>query len=304
MNFSVLLTSFLLVSSAFAALPEDLESTFNNLKTATSAKDVVQVKKLAAQAHALATEAIAEPAPQSSEEKDAWTKRVDYAKDVESYSEYALYSTAVQVAPAGTVDLLSTLEKQNPKSKYLDQAYPRYFVALQQTGAASKIPVVAEAALAHFPNNEDLLLLMADTCMNKRQTDRALRYAERLVGVMASHPKQEGLSAADWERKKATALGRGYWIAGIVYSEKTQYYKANQNLRAALPYLQGSGEMKGTALFYLGVANYQLGSQTRNKAQVLEAAKFSEEAAKLPGPHAQQAWTNAQVMKTEATKIR
>ena len=303
MNFSVLLTSFLLVSSTFAALPEDLETTFNNLKTATSEKDVVQVKKLAAQAHALAAEAIAEAAPEgTAEEKDAWTKRVAYAKEVDTYSEYSLFSTALQAPAATTIDLLSTLEKQNPKSKYLDQAYPKYFVALQQTGAAAKIPAVAEAALGHFPNNEDLLLLMADNCMSKRQTDRALRYAERLVSVVSTHPKQDGMAAADWDRKKATALGRGYWISGVIYSEKTQYFKANQNLRASLPYV--SGEMKGTALFYLGVANYQLGSQTRNRAQVLEAAKFSDEAAKLPGPHAQQAWTNAQVMRTEAAKIR
>jgi hypothetical protein len=60
----------------------------------------------------------------------------------------------------------------------------------------------------------------------------------------------------------------------------------------------------GPALFQLGVANFQLGKIKLSKAQVLEAAKFSDQAAAIPGPLAQQAWHNAQVMRTEAGKMR
>jgi len=62
--------------------------------------------------------------------------------------------------------------------------------------------------------------------------------------------------------------------------------------------------MMAAALFYLGVANYQLGSATRNKARVLEAAKFSDQAAAIKGPYSDQAWRNAQIMRTEAGKMR
>jgi hypothetical protein len=41
-----------------------------------------------------------------------------------------------------------------------------------------------------------------------------------------------------------------------------------------------------------------------DKARVTEAAKFSDQAAAIKGPLQQQAWTNAQVMKTEAGKMR
>ena len=58
-----------------------------------------------------------------------------------------MYSTAVQGPPAITVELLSALEEQNPKSKYLEQAYAPYFLALNETGASAKIPAVAEKAL-------------------------------------------------------------------------------------------------------------------------------------------------------------
>jgi len=46
-------------------------------------------------------------------------------------------------------------------------------------------------------------------------------------------------------------------------------------------------------LFYLGVANYQLGKAAKNKAQMTEAAKFSEECASRPGPYQAQAKKNA-----------
>ncbi len=283
----------------------DLEVAFQNLKAATeSKKDAAEVKKLAAETCAMARQVLSAPPPESDTESEAWTSYVAYVRDIELYTEYALYATAVQAPPAMTVDLISTLEQQNPKSKYLNEAYAPYFRALNQTGGAAKIPALAEKAIPNFPNNEDLLLVLADTAMNRKQSDRALGYAERLIVVLAKHPKPEGVSSADWERKRSAALGRGYWIAGVVQSEKTRYYEADKDLRAALPLIQGNETMMGSALFYLGLANYQLGKMMMNKARVLEAAKFSEQAAAIKGPLSQQAWHNALVMKTEAGNMR
>jgi tetratricopeptide (TPR) repeat protein len=304
MNLAALSFAVLLIARAAPTVPDDLENAFQNLQQAESKKDPAQVKKLATETCALARQAASSPAPEGEDEKEAWTKRVAYARDVELHTEYALYATAVQGQPATTVDLLSTLEQQNPKSKYLEEAYGAYILALNQTGAASKIPAVAEKAIAHFPNGEDLLLVLADTALNRQQSERARGYAERLVAVLSKHPKPEGMAAADWERKRSTALGRGYWIAGFVHSEKTQYYEADKDLRAALPFIKGNEAMMAAALFYLGVANYQLGSATRNKARVLEAAKFSDQAAAIKGPYSDQAWRNAQIMRTEAGKMR
>ena len=140
--------------------------------------------------------------------------------------------------------------------------------------------------------------------MERKQTARAATYAERLIAVMAKHGKPEGMSAADWERKRNVALGRSRWIAGIAHSEKSQHFEADRDLRAALPLIKGNDAMLASALFYLGLANYQLGASTHDKPRVLEAAKFSEQAAAIKGPLSQQAWHNAQAMRTEAQKIR
>lgn len=304
MSLSVLSFAVLLIAGPIIEV-RDLENAFQSLKEATESKqDAAQVKKLAAETCALARQVLSAPPPDSDTETQAWTSYVAHVRDIELYTEYALFATAIQAPPAATVDLLSTLERQNPKSKYLDEAYAPYFLALNQTGAASKIPAVAAKAIANFPNNEDLLLVLADTAMNGKQPDRALGYANRLLAALSKHAKPEGIPSADWERKRNAALGRGHWIAGLVYSEKAQYYQADTELRAALPLIQGNEAMRGPALFYLGLANYQLGKMMLNKARVLEAAKFSEQAAAIKGPLAQQAWHNALVMRTEAGNMR
>jgi hypothetical protein len=112
------------------------------------------------------------------------------------------------------------------------------------------------------------------------------------------------MAAGDWGRKRNGALGRAHWIAGMVQSERNQYFAADKSLRAALPLIKGNDTMTAPALYFLALANYQLGKMTLNKAQVLEAAKFSEQAAAINGPLAQNAWRNAVVMKAEADRMR
>jgi tetratricopeptide (TPR) repeat protein len=303
----LLVLGFAIVSSVGAAAvvtTDDLDVVFQNLKQAGAQKDFARVEKSAGELFALTRQAIAASAPEDEAAKEAWSNRAAYARDLELQAEYALSAAAFEAPAQTAIALLVSLEKQNPKSKYLDLAYARYFMVLQQTGAASKIPAIAEKAVANFPENEDLLLVLADTAMNRKQSAAALNYSRRLVAVLNKHPKPEGMSAADWERKKSAALGRGYWIAGITLSEKSQYFEADKNLRAALPLIKGSEAMAAPALYYLGVANLQLGRMTMNKAQVLEAARFSAQAANIPGPYAQPAQHNALVMKSEAEKMR
>jgi hypothetical protein len=283
---------------------DTLEDTFQSLKDAVAKKDAAEVKKLAVETHTLATDVLCKPKPESADDIEIWKNNIDYAKAADLYIEFALYSTAVQSPAAAMVDLLSALEEQNAKSKYLDEAYGPYLLALNQTGAGAKIPAHAEKALANLPENEDLLVFLADYSYSHKQGDRALAYANRLTATLNKRAKPEALSAAEWERKRTAGLARGYWIAGVVSGERNQYAAADRNLRAALPLVKGNAAMAGPALFYLGFANYQLGKMTLNRARVIEGQKFSEQAAAIAGPFADQAWKNAMIMKTEAGNMR
>ncbi len=304
MKLSCLSMALLLIAGPTVAFADDLSDAFANLKKAEESKDAAQVKKLAAEVHTLASKMIGAPAPESEDEKAAWNERLTYAKDVDLHSEYALFATAVQSPPATLIELVAALEEQNPKSKYLDQAYGAYLLALNQTGASAKILPIAEKGLANFPDNEDLLLYLAESSMTRKQPDRAAALATRLTSVMNRHSKPEGMSAADWERKRTAVLGRGYWMAGVIHGEQNQYMLADKELRAALPLIKGTDAMTAPALYWLGVSNYHLGKMTNSKKRVLEGATFSDQAAAIAGPYQQQAWKNAQIMKTEAGRMR
>jgi len=304
MNLVILSLAVLLNLSYSAVTPDDLETAFQGLKEAETSKDTAQIKSAAAKVFNIAHQLEGEAAPEDAVQKENWTKRMAWVNEVELHAEYVLSTHALQTPPAETVALLSMLETHNPKSKYLDSSYASYLYALHQSGAAAKIPVVAEKAIAHFPENEDLLLVLADSAYSRKQSANALNYARRLVTVLNKHAKPEGYSAADWERKRSASLGRGYWMSGVLLGDRNQYYESDKNLRAALPLIKGNDSMTQTALYYLGLANYQLGKMTTNKAQVLEAVKFSQQAAAIPGPFSQNAAHNARVMQNEATLMR
>jgi hypothetical protein len=283
---------------------DELDDTYQSLQDAVTKKDAAQVKKLAVPVFELSRKVIAAPVPTNAIEKEDWPNRVKYAQEAEGYAEYALYATGVQADAATMMDLLGLLEQQSPKSKYLDQGYEAYLAALHSAGKDDAIPGIAEKAIVNFPNNPDLLYVMASNAQAKKQADRAISFANRLVAAATSRPKPEAESAADWERQKSIWLGRGYWISGVENGEKNLYALSNKSLRAALPYIKGEQGLMGPALFYLAVSNYQLGTMTNNKKQVLEGAAFSDQCAAIVGPYQDQAYRNSMAMKGAAAKMR
>ncbi len=285
------------------AVADSLEDSFQALQTAVAKKDAAQVKSLVATLAPLVKGILSSPAPVSDEERAGWMGRVDYAKSVDAYLEYALFATAAGSPPAIMVDLLASLEQQNPKSKYLENAYGPYFAALAQTGGQARIPPLAERAVENFPNNVDLLAILADNALVKGQNDRASVYASRELAAFG-RAKPEAVADADWNRKKSVGTARAYFIMGLTAGLKNDYEAANKNLRAALPLIQGNNAELAPALFYLGIANYQLGKLYLSKGKVLDAAKFSEQCALIPGPYADQARHNAYVARSDAAKMR
>ncbi len=272
MRVSALSVALLLFAGAGLALAEDLEDSFTAIKQAESAKDAAKVKQLAASIHAAAEKIENAPAAEVTD-KEAHQAQVDRAKEIDTYGEYALFAVAVQLRgqQAVATDLISTLEKQNPKSKYMEEP--------------EALEILTESALA------------------RKQNDRALSLANRLIAVGNRKPP-EGTSAADWDARKNAALAQGYWTAGVIQAEKELLKDADRNLRAALPLIKGNNAMNGPALFYLGLVNYKIGKATLSKAKLLEAIKFSQEAAAIPGPQQDQASRNAYNIKQEADKMR
>jgi hypothetical protein len=262
MKLAALSVAFLLVAGPARIFADDLDDSYEGLKQAVTAKDYAKVKSLAAAAHTAAKKWEA-PAPADTD-KGSYEARAKYAKEVDAYAEYALYTAALQ-SPKDGPELIAALEQQNPKSQYLEEP-----------GA---------------------LYIQMETAVNRKQQDRAAALAGRLI---AATGKKSDLPAAD----KDAYLGRGYFIMGVTAAEHNKFLDADKNLRAALPLIKGNNAMLGPALFYLGVANYNLANLTASKAKMLEAAKFSEQAAAIPGPTQDQAYKNSLAMKDAAAKLR
>ena len=295
----------LLVGGPIVALAQTTDDTFAALKAAEAKKDAAAVKKLAAQTHALVAEELRVPEPEGADMQKQWKERLAWARDVDSFAEYALYSVSLQADPATAIDLLQTLEKQNPKSKYLDQGgYSRYFAALSQSGQAANIPAVAQRAVTNIPDCTDALVILLDGALSRGDIGQASGYGQRIVSVMEKEAKPEGMAQADWDRKRGLALGHGYYALGMAAAAGNRYFDVDRNLRAALPYIRGNNAILGPALFQLGVANYQLGRQLLDRQRMLQAADYSDQAAKIPGPQQNDAWRNSQAIRAEAAKMR
>jgi hypothetical protein len=292
------ITSLAVCALAGLAQANQLDDDYAALKEAQTAKDADMVRKLAPEASKLARAEAALPQPTDASAVDEWKKRVDFAKQVDVFAEYALAYTAISVTdPAKTVDLVDILLAQNPKSQYLTMCASSYLAALQKQGGAAKQTAGAQKILNGSPNDEDALFALASVQMSGP-------YATRLVTVMKSKGKPEGVTQEDWDRKKNYMLGQGYYIAGAAACSKNTWTDCDKDLRAAIPYVGKEPGTAGPLYFYLGLADYNLGKLTGDRTKIQEGEKFSEQAAAIPGPMQQRAITNMNVMKQELAAPR
>src|SRR6185312_5460393 len=103
-----------------AAQGDALQTNSDALRAAVDGKKgATEIKRLALSVFSEAKKQMG-PAPADAD-KDNWAARQKYAESVEEYAEYALYSASMGAPSATSADLISTLEAQAPKSKYLTQ---------------------------------------------------------------------------------------------------------------------------------------------------------------------------------------
>lgn len=282
--------------------PMDLAAAYGNLKAAEGKKDGAAVAKWAASTSAIARKTVEQPKGADQSDED-YKGAVDYAKQVDTYSEYSLYSTALTEPDPKTVMLLAeTLEKQNPMSQYVPMVLSRYSWAARELKSPGSAVAMGERALERGQMNEDLLLLMADYQMNlppgKKDEEKIIQYSTKLIEYISAKPKPEGVSEADWQKRKDSILGIGNWMAGTTYGSQKKFAQADKSLRTALPLIQDNEQLMAGALFYLGLSNYQMG-RGKNARQVADAVKFMQQCAAIKSPYQGQAAKNAAVMRKE-----
>ncbi len=275
--------------------PGDLEPALAALKAAEAKKDAAAVRKWAVQASDLARKRV-QGSKAADEDDELFKQRVDFAKQLDTYTEYSLYATALQVPePANKAALLKTLEERAPESKYLSQAYGVYFLALAQSGDVAGSVPVAEKAIAAGQGTEEMLASASDFYLRQnKEPQKVLDYSSKLIELANTRPKPDGVSDTDWQKRKNYFLGAGYWFTGALLVSQTKYAEGDKTLRTALPLLEGNDDVKAGALYNLGIANQGLKNYP-------EAMKFYEMCTAIQGPFQPLA---ANVLKTLKAKYR
>jgi hypothetical protein len=293
----------LALALAVGLFANDLDDHYAQLKDAQTKKDPDTVKKLALETSKLARAEEATPQPADAAAVADWKQRVDFAKQVDLFTEYSLASTAIATTDQAKMeDLVDSLIALNPKSQYLTLCSSTYLAALAKQGSDKQL-AGAQKLLAANANNEEALHALA-SAYSSSSPDRASGYATRLIAVMKGKAKPEGVSDADWERTKAAYLGDGYYIAGAAACTKSGWIDCDRNLKLALPYVNKDQRTLGITYYYLGLADYQIGKVTSDRTRITEGQKYSEMSAAIAGPFQQQAFKNAQAMKQELAAPR
>jgi hypothetical protein len=274
-----------------AADPDDAEGALQALKAAETKKDNALIRKY--------SDSAAKNATKLKDPGDA-----EYAKSVAQYADYALYRAAVESRdPKVTIELADALVQRSPDSEYGIKASDALFLAYRQTGANDKAVAVAEKALEKQQTNEDMLLVVVDSYIQKKkEPEKVQAYSARIVEIMNSKPKPEGLADADWNNRKNTITGVAYYMSGRLYSEGSKNQQADQQLRKALPLVEANPEMKAEVLFRLGLANYNMAKASPERAQ--DAANYFRQCAAIKSPFQATAATNVKKIMTEYHGIK
>lgn len=287
--------------------PDDPEAALQCLKAAETKKDVELIKKWSATTSNNARKMANAPKPADADAAESWKSQVDYAKQVDTYSEYALFSAALQSRdPKVVIDLAETLGQRNPKGEYTAKVQQALFVAYRQAGANDKAVALAERTLATDQSNEDMLLVVTDSYLQtKKDPEKIHAYSAKIVEVMATKPKPEGTSDTDWMAHKGQVTGLAWYMSGKQYAADNRHAQADQDLKKALPLIDASpalASLKPEVLFLLGLSDYKLASGNAEMAQ--SAANYFRACAALKSGFQGTAAANLKRIQTEYHGIK
>jgi tetratricopeptide (TPR) repeat protein len=278
--------------------PDDVAAAHNCLKSAQSKNDADLVKLWADQAAQIARKVRASRKPEDPDDVAEWQQKIEYAKQVEQYTEYALYLAAVQSKDSKVKsNLIETLEQKNPASEYLALMRTAQTYVVRQVDIEEAVKA-AEIAFSKGEYNIDSLAMVASHLMAKRRSpEKVIAYSSKLVQMLNTNPQPAGMSDADWNVKKHSMMGTANWMLGLLYSTQERFALADRALRQALPDLKNSDMIAG-ALYHLGYVNFRL-AEAGERIRIHDAVRYTNDCISIPSAVQQQAIENLKAMKAE-----
>lgn len=280
--------------------PTDLDSAYDALKAAEAQKNADLMVKYGEMAWDLGARSLQTPKPRDPGDILDWTKQMAFARQAQDYSEYTLATlAAAQTDDLKRAEITLVLQERNPQSKFLAVAKKPTVIELASLNPEKALQL-AKDGLAKDPDNIDFLMTVADHDMSlEKDLPQVLTFALHILELLRGKPQPEGITPADWEKKKARFTGWASWLAGVVYGKQARYGLSDRYLRVALNYVQGDQQLLAAALFYLGYDNYALAGELADKGRAIEAAKFSKQCADMDSPFRSLALKNLEALRND-----
>jgi hypothetical protein len=256
--------------------PRDVEIAQKSLKIAQDQKDAALIEKWSA---------IAARAAGNGESASAGA--------LQDQLEYLAYAGVARIPDAGRKrEAIEEFLKSHKGSRYKTAIEDLYLQSWRESGNAQSTLAAAKRILEQDDSNLTALAIVADSYLQSNEPKMVMVYARKIRAVLEKQPKEEGLTEAEWSRKRAPLLGQAYLMIGNASMQLDRYSDADRSFRAALPYVQDDSRLLSTALFYLSWANHQLG-------KLSEALRFSRQCALIKGPYQAQAAKSVQAISAQ-----
>jgi tetratricopeptide (TPR) repeat protein len=272
--------------------PKYIEIANRSLKLAEMKQDAALIHKWADISSRVAESILASP-----ETGEAGAKRLEIARSMGSYMENLAYADVLKTEdPAQKMARIEKFLERYKNSGYRTVLEDVYLDAANVLGGSQKALAAAKKILEWDGHNLVALMVVAENYLRGGKEPAKLKEtAEKIVALVDRQPKPEGLTVAQWSKKKAVLSGRAYWMIGRASMQADRYREADSSFRAALPYLKGDNQMTSDALFYLAWANYEM----RNYS---DAMRFNTECMRIEGPYRAQAAKNLEVFRAETNR--
>ena len=280
--------------------PLEVSAGHNCLKAAEAKNDLTLMRLWSSQTSQIARKVMQLKKPEYGDDDDVaeWKQKVEFARQVEQYTEYSLYFASLQTKDTKTKSsLIEALEQRNPMSEYLAQMRSTHATVVRQVDIEEAV-ASAESQFQNSEWNEDLLLMVATHYMQKRrENNKVIRYSQKLLEILETKAKPEDISDAEWDSKKRNMIGTANWMAGLLLSTQEQFVQADRHLRAALPHIRNSDMLSG-ALYHLGYVNYRM-AEGGDRIKIHDAIRFTQQCIGINSAVQFQAQENLKAMKAE-----
>jgi tetratricopeptide (TPR) repeat protein len=219
------------------------------------------------------------------------------AEQTKLYAESMLYNAAEQTADlSGRVDQLLAFQARNPKSPFSENISAECVALYKRLNQMDKALALANQTLATDPDNIDVLMTITEYYFGREEHLKVVNSTVHAIEILDRKARPAGMGEDEWQKKKTQMLGSANYMGGVSSSLSGQNGRADQMLRAAMPYVAGDATQEAAVFYFLGLSNYKLADQNPVRAQ--EAIKYWRRCATIKSNFQAQALKNV-----EATRI-